>query len=357
MTLANSINSGTIASQDSSAVVLTGGFINGVTIGNITPAVGNFTYIQTALLTNSTAVSNYIVDITADAYFTLNTTNNSGTDISLPAVSTAPDGWTWGVTNLSTGTTTIHAAGGDNINGASSASCIQYQTITLQKSRTANTWIILNEARSTAAGLSPASTIKIVDDTTTNASFYPAFVSATSGQQSEYVCSTKLSFNPSTGILATTLDGAITAAPDSTNTSRYLLFSPNNTGTAAAPLINANLNYNPSSGILSVGGLALSAGIVYATRVVTASGAVTVTTSDYYISINKTVGAATTVNLPSSPVTGQTFIIKDGKFDAATNNITLTPAAGNIDNASTYIMNINGQSATVIYNGTQWEVN
>lgn len=90
-------------------------------------------------------------------------------------------------------------------------------------------------------------------------------------------------------------------------------------------------------------------------RTVTAAGAVTVSaTSDYIIEINKSSGAATTVNLPASPATGLTFVIKDGKFDAATNNITLTPAAGTIDNAASYVMNRNGQSATITYNGTQW---
>lgn len=96
--------------------------------------------------------------------------------------------------------------------------------------------------------------------------------------------------------------------------------------------------------------------IKVSTRVVTAAGAVAVTASDYYVGINKTVGAATTVNLPAG-VTGMQFIIKDEKGDAATNNITITPTAGNIDNAVTFVMSTNNQSATVVYNGTQWTVN
>ncbi len=94
-------------------------------------------------------------------------------------------------------------------------------------------------------------------------------------------------------------------------------------------------------------------------RVVTAAGAITVTTADYYIGVNKTTGAATVVNLPATPAIGLQFIIKDEKLDAATNNITITPAAGNIigsTNAATYVLNTAGQSATVIYNGTAWTV-
>lgn len=89
-------------------------------------------------------------------------------------------------------------------------------------------------------------------------------------------------------------------------------------------------------------------------RVVTAAGAATITTSDYVVVVNKTVGAATTVNLPGSPTAGDTYVIKDGKFDAATNNITVTPAAGTIDGAATYVMATNGQSITVVYSGSEW---
>jgi len=93
-------------------------------------------------------------------------------------------------------------------------------------------------------------------------------------------------------------------------------------------------------------------------RVVTAAGAVTVSaTTDYFICINKTVGAATAVNLPASPATWSTYLIKDCKGDASSNNITLTPAAGTIDGAATYVMNISRQSASVTYNGTEWSVN
>jgi len=80
-------------------------------------------------------------------------------------------------------------------------------------------------------------------------------------------------------------------------------------------------------------------------------------TTGYFICVNKTTPAATTVNLPPSPATGLTFVIKDCAGVAATYNNTLTPAAGNIDGASTYVQNINHQSTTVSYDGTQWELN
>lgn len=91
-------------------------------------------------------------------------------------------------------------------------------------------------------------------------------------------------------------------------------------------------------------------------RVVTAAGAVTVAITDYTIIVNKTSGAATSVNLPASPTAGDTYRIKDGKGDAATNNITITPSSGNIDGAGTYVLNKNYQSVVITYNGTQWNV-
>lgn len=106
------------------------------------------------------------------------------------------------------------------------------------------------------------------------------------------------------------------------------------------------LDLNPS-------GTVNTAGRTVALRVVTAAGAVTVSATDDVVVVNKTVGAATTVNLPAG-VTGRRYTIKDGKGDAAANNITITPAAGNIDGAATLVINTNYGRATVAYNGTQW---
>ena len=95
--------------------------------------------------------------------------------------------------------------------------------------------------------------------------------------------------------------------------------------------------------------------ITRSVRVVTSSGDITISTTDDTVIVNKTVGGATVVNFPAGTL-GREITIKDGKSDAATNNITLTPAAGNIDGASTFIMNINKQAVTVRYDGTQWEI-
>jgi hypothetical protein len=89
----------------------------------------------------------------------------------------------------------------------------------------------------------------------------------------------------------------------------------------------------------------------------TAPSGVTVAAGlDDVIVINKTVAGATAVTLPATPTAGDQYTIKDGKGDAAGNNITVSPTAGNIDGAATNVINSNYGFRTYIYNGTEWNV-
>lgn len=126
---------------------------------------------------------------------------------------------------------------------------------------------------------------------------------------------------------------------------------------ANAPQAGTGATLTNSYALWMAGGiLRADGGQVGGVHVVTAAGAVTVTNADYTIVVNKTVGAATTVNLPASPLTGTVFYIKDGKGDAATNNITITPAAGNIDGAGTLVINTNYGGYQLVYNGAAWNI-
>jgi hypothetical protein len=89
---------------------------------------------------------------------------------------------------------------------------------------------------------------------------------------------------------------------------------------------------------------------------VTAPGAYPYTTlpNDYVIIVDTT--SARTINLNASPTTGQTYRIKDNTGTANTNNITITPAAGNIDGSATKVINTTFGSVDVVYNGTQWSL-
>jgi hypothetical protein len=64
-------------------------------------------------------------------------------------------------------------------------------------------------------------------------------------------------------------------------------------------------------------------------RTVIAAGDVPIAASDVTILLNKTVGAATNINLPTSASRlGLSVTVKDYKGDANTHNITFVPAAG-----------------------------
>lgn len=88
----------------------------------------------------------------------------------------------------------------------------------------------------------------------------------------------------------------------------------------------------------------------------TSSGNYDVTSTDSVVVINKASGAATQVNFPASPSTGRYIIIKDGKADSATNNITVSGNGKNIDGSSTNVISTNSASRHYVYNGTQWNV-
>lgn len=90
-------------------------------------------------------------------------------------------------------------------------------------------------------------------------------------------------------------------------------------------------------------------------RVATASPVTVLATTDCVIITDLTIAGAVAVNLPAG-ATGQVFTIIDGKGDAGTNNITVTPAAGTINGAATYVIDSNRAGVTLVYNGTSWTV-
>lgn len=104
------------------------------------------------------------------------------------------------------------------------------------------------------------------------------------------------------------------------------------------------------------GNIILSGGIVVPIAV-TSSTPYVVTDSDYSIFMNSS-GGARTVQLPDAPNTGRTFVIKDSNGSANTNNITITTVGGavNIDGATTFVMNSQYESVSVIFNGSSYMV-
>ncbi len=101
---------------------------------------------------------------------------------------------------------------------------------------------------------------------------------------------------------------------------------------------------------------AISSGLT--TRIVTDAGAVTIDADDAdIIYINKTVGAATTVDLPASATRSKPVRIVDRKYDAATNNITIDAfGSETIMGGATYIIDSNGAGITLtpLPDGSGW---
>ena len=72
-------------------------------------------------------------------------------------------------------------------------------------------------------------------------------------------------------------------------------------------------------------------------------------------------GAAFTVTLLASPVTGEKHTFKDYKGNAATNPLTIAGNGNNIEqfggfNATPLVLNSNWLSVTLIFNGTTWSI-
>ena len=159
-----------------------------------------------------------------------------------------------------------------------------------------------------------------------------------------------------TATLASQTAAHVFAAPSGSAgapTFRPLVASDLPTATASSlGVARAGTGISVSNGIFSVDFAAATRTI----RVVTAAGAVTCALTDDVVILNKTTGEATAVTLPASPATGSAIIIKDGKGDALTNNITVSAAAGNIDGSTTQVINASYGARTFVYNGTEWNV-
>lgn len=96
-----------------------------------------------------------------------------------------------------------------------------------------------------------------------------------------------------------------------------------------------------------------------AIREVTAAGEVAVTNADGIVLINKAVGEPTVVNLAPAASFDHAIQIKDKKLDAATNNITITPDAGDaagIDGLATLPINTNGGGFRLIPSADGWSI-
>jgi hypothetical protein len=164
----------------------------------------------------------------------------------------------------------------------------------------------------------PATGLGIVDDTTTNATRYVTFTSATSGNiTTENVSSTKLQYNPSTGALSATkyfgdgssltgiVSGATISNDTTTATNLYPLFSSATSGTPTTIFTsNAKYLYKPSTGDLQANQVIASNGLILNSA--TVSSSYTIATGSNAMSVGPmTVASGQTVTVSS----GQRWVI------------------------------------------------
>jgi hypothetical protein len=219
---------GTMSTQNANAIAVTGGTINGTTIGATTATTGAFTTV-----TASTSLTTPIVQATNSGGLALK--NSAGTtQISMGAgggdnislnVSTNLNGTNAQIDISPTGTGHVHInpSGSGSIEiKPTSVGTMDNMTIgaTTPKNGsfvdlsvtgitsfdgsqgTAGQVLTSAGTGATPTWATPAVYATVTDDTTTNAVRYPLFASVTSGNlTTEYVSSTKLQYNPSTGAL------------------------------------------------------------------------------------------------------------------------------------------------------------
>lgn len=124
---------------------------------------------------------------------------------------------------------------------------------------------------------------------------------------------------------------------------------------AASLHINAAIS---AATLNATGNVKFDAGQISFVSACVADGNFTMTVNDYCFVINHTSAQASSVFLPAAPTKGQEFIVKDGKGDAGTRNITVdvVTSALTIDGNGTSVIGTNFQSKKFIFNGTQYNV-
>lgn len=267
---------GTMATQASSNVAITGGTITGVSISSLSADLA-VTDGGTGASTASGARANLNAavlgansDITSLSGLTTPlSVGQGGTGAATSAGAPfALKGANSDITSISGLTTALSVAQGGT--GGTSANAALNN---LLPSQTGNSGKVLQTdgTNTSWATVSSGSGVTIQDDTTTNTIRYPTMAAVTSGSVStEYVSNSKLYFNPNTGTLnATVFSGAgtsltgtgssftagtatnATLASDTSSTTCYVAFATAATGSAALKTNSSRLTFNSSTGALS----------------------------------------------------------------------------------------------------------
>ena len=182
------------------------------------------------------------------------------------------------------GSTIAINRGGTNGTATPTAGAVAYGTGTAYAFSAAGTTgqVLQSNGSSAPSWVTPTAYATVTDDTTTNATRYPLFASATSGNlTTEYTSSTKYQFNPSTGLLtATGFSGS--------GASLTSLTAGNLSGTIPSAVLGNSTVYigttaillNRPTGSISLTGTSIDGSAGSATTATTATNATNTGTTD-----------------------------------------------------------------------------
>jgi hypothetical protein len=239
--------------------------------------------------------------------------------------------------------------GGTNGTATPTAGGVAYGSGTAYAFTSAGTsgQVLTSAGSGTPTWSTPTSYATVTDDTTTNATRYPLYAAATSGNlTTEYVASTKYQFNPSTGVLtATQFSGSgagLTSIPNSALTNSSVTIGSTAVALGATVATFAGLTSVTSTTFVG----ALTGNASSATTATTATNATNTAITDdttTATSVYPTWVTTTTGNLPQKTAsTKLSFVPSTGVLSATSFSGAGTGLTGTASSLS-----IGGNSATV----------
>jgi hypothetical protein len=300
---ATSLNIGGNAATVTNGVYTTGSYSNPAWITSILGSIVSGAVASATAATNvaggSTGALPYQTGASASTFLSLGTSGYV-----LTAGASAPTYVAQSTLSVGSASTATSATTATNLAGGI-ASQIPYQTGAGATSFVANGTtgqVLTSNGTSAPSWTTPTAYATVTDDTTTNATRYPLFANQTSGNlTTEYTSSTKLQYNPSTGLLTSTAFSGSGASLTSLNASNL------SSGTVPSAQISGSYTGITSVGTLATGTWnATTIGVAYGGTGLTstpANGALDIGNGTGFTRTTLTAGTGITITNASGSIT------------------------------------------------------